>query len=270
MHVNVWWLEQVDLFEVIAPLPIRRQLLELAYRHFVVIFLRIAQLDACSRGFCELCLKRENFLCVIGSNCSWLAEQRQHFRDMIDILIAQFLGGFIRLCVVIAIRHAEPALNSLGDLARAVLGVLARCKIEQCVNADCVPMRDRFEQIIAIFDRVNAFEFVLQRLCAHCLDRFLVHSTGVVIADLLHFRRKSWIDTCIYSFFGNGVQRVVVPLDQLVETTPPRIFRRNLCPFDPPAVRIHEKIILRFHRSVHVLRVQRRRILLDLGCRLSA
>ena len=189
---------------------------------------------------------------------------------MIDILIAQFLGGFIRLCVVIAIRHAEPALNSLGDLARAVLGVLARRKIEQCVDADCVQMRDRFEQIIAIFDRVNAFEFVLQRLCAHCLDRFLVHSTGVVIADLLHFRRESWIDMCIYGFFGNDVQRVIVPLDQLVETTPSRVFRRNLCPFDPTTISIHKKIILRFHRRIHVLGVQWRRILLDLRWRLSA
>ena len=270
VHVNVWWLEQVDLFEVIAPLPIRRQLLELAYRHFVVIFLRIAQLDACSRGFCELCLKRENFLCVIGSSCSWLAEQRQHFRDMIDILIAQFLGGFIRLCVVIAIRHAEPALNSLGDLVRTVLGVLARRKIEKCIDADRVQTCDFFEQIIAIFDRVNVFELVLQGFCAHCLDRFLVHSTGVVIADLLHFRRESWIDMCIYGFFGNDVQRVIVPLDQLVETTPARIFRRNLCPFDPTAVRIHKKIILRFYRRIHVLWVQWRRILFDLAWRLSA
>ena len=131
-------------------------------------------------------------------------------------------------------------------------------------------VRDFFEQIVAIFDRINAFELVLQRFCAHCLDRFFVHSTRVVIANLLRFRRKSWIHMCIYGFFGNAVQRVIIPLDQLVETTPPRIFWWNLCPLDPTAVRIHEKIILRFDRRIHVLWVQRRRILLNLGWRLSA
>ena len=56
VHVNIARLQQIDALEIIAPIPVGRQILKVPQRHPVVILLRIAQLDLCSRGFGELCL----------------------------------------------------------------------------------------------------------------------------------------------------------------------------------------------------------------------
>ena len=47
--VDVARLGQLDLLEIIRPIPVRRERLQLGLRHLVVILLRIAQLDAGAR-----------------------------------------------------------------------------------------------------------------------------------------------------------------------------------------------------------------------------
>ena len=64
-----------------------------------------------------------------------LAEQRQHFRHVRDVLVAQFFRGVVLLRVVIAVRHSEPALVRLRDHHRAVLVVLAGGEAEERVDA---------------------------------------------------------------------------------------------------------------------------------------
>ena len=58
LHVHTGGLEDIDVLEITAPIPIGRQLLKLAHRHLVVVLLRIAQLHACARGLGKLRLER--------------------------------------------------------------------------------------------------------------------------------------------------------------------------------------------------------------------
>ncbi len=129
-------------------------------------------------------------------------------------------------------------------------------------------MRDFFQHILSIFHRVDLAQLVLQRLGPHGVDRLLVHSTRVVIADLLQFWRGLWIGLGLCRFFRDRVQRIVVPFDQLIETAPARIFRRNFRALDPTAIGVEKEIVRRLHRRVHVRRINRLRILL--GCLFAA
>jgi len=189
---------------------------------------------------------------------------------MIDILVAQLLRSIVRLRIIIAVRHAESALDAVGNHHRAVLVVLPGAEPEECAHAERVQMRDFFEHIVAIFHRVDALDLVGQRHGAHGFDRFLIHAAAVIIADLLRFRRGFWIGMRLRRFLRNLVQCVVVLLDQFVEAAPARIFRWNFRAFDPAAVCVHKKIVLRLDRRIHVLRINRRRIFLDLRLRLTS
>ena len=117
------------------------------------------------------------------------------------------------LCVVISVRHAEPALHRLRDIARAVLRVLTGSKIKEGIYADAVQVCDLGQRIPSIFDRVDSVELILQRLRSHRFDRCFVHSAGVIIAYFLCFRRELGIDLRLRGFFGNRVQRIVIALD---------------------------------------------------------
>ena len=66
MHVHVARLEQVDAVEVIAPIPVRRQVLQLAHADLVVIFDWVAQLYTRARCFRQFCFQRHDLLCLIG------------------------------------------------------------------------------------------------------------------------------------------------------------------------------------------------------------
>ena len=130
-------------------------------------------------------------------------------------------------------------------------------------------MRDFFKQIIAIFYCVDPFELILDRLDARGIDRFLIHATGIIVADFLNIRSGLWIDMTTRGFFRDLVQGVIVMLDELIKTAPARIFRRYLRVFDPTAIGVHKKVVLRFDGRIHVFGIERRRVFLDLGCRLS-
>jgi hypothetical protein len=77
-----------------------------------------------------------------------------------DVLLALLFHIGVLLCVVISIRHAESALHRLGDVVIAVLGVLARAKIEECIDADAVQMRDLLQHILSIFHCVDFLELL--------------------------------------------------------------------------------------------------------------
>src|SRR5438552_17282662 len=125
-------------------------------------------------------------------------------------------------------------------------------------------MRDFLEQISAVFNGVDALELFFERFGSHGLDCFLVHAAGVVIAHLLWFWRELWIDLRCRGLLRDRVQRVVVALDQFIERTPSGILRRDLGAVDPRTIGMGEYIIARLDRRIHVLRIDRRRTLLDL------
>ena len=138
MHVDVARHGQTDLFEVIAPVPIRRDLLEFIRRHLVVILLRIAQFDAGAGRLRQRSFERENLFRVGAGFFGGLAEQRQHLGHVRDIRVPQFFRSVVVLGVVIAVRHPEPALDRLRNLAGAVLVILPGTEIEERVYADRV------------------------------------------------------------------------------------------------------------------------------------
>src|SRR5712691_9883599 len=95
-------------------------------------------------------------------------------------------------------------------------------------------MCDFLEHIFSSLDAVDLSQLVLQRLRSHLLNRLLVHSAGVVVANFLQFRRNSTarpartrIGLCLGCLLGYFMERVVILFDQLIKTTPARIFRRN-------------------------------------------
>src|SRR6266403_771977 len=106
-------------------------------------------------------------------------------------------------------------------------------------------MPDLLQHILSSFHAVDLGQLVLQRLCPHRFDRFLVHATGVIIADLF---RIGLIALCFRRFLRDRVERVVVVLDQLIETAPARIFRRNFGALDPAAVGAEKKMVRWFER----------------------
>ena len=188
---------------------------------------------------------------------------------MRDVLLPLLFHVGILLRVVIAIGHTETALHCLCDVARTVLCVLAGAKIEKRIHADRVQVRNLREHILSIFDHLDFVELVLQWLGAHRFDRLFVHSAGVIVSDLLCFRCELRIDRGFRRLLGNDVQRVAVALDQLIESAPSGIFRRDLGAFDPRAVGIAEEIVTGLHGRIHVLRIERRLILCDLRLRPS-
>ena len=248
--------------------------MQLRLLHLVVILLRIAQLHTGAGRLGERRLHGDDLLRVLGGLRGRFASEREHFRHMLDVLVAQFFRSRVFLGVVIAVGQSQPALQSLRDHHRAVLRVLIGSEAEERANAQLVQVRDFLQDVFAILQRVDAFEFICERRHARCVHRFFVHPARIKIAHLLQIRLRRFLE----SRFGgdlrcdrrglleNLVQRVVIMLGQFVETSPARKLRWNRIPLYPAAIRVKVKIVLRFDGRIHVLRIERRRILFRLRC----
>ena len=121
--------------------------------------------------------------------------------------------------------------------------------------------RDFLQQIVSVLDRIDHLEFIIQRLSAERINRFLVHSAREKVTDLLRLRCYPRIEMHILRFLSDVVERVVVTFNQLVKAAPTRVFGRNLGALYPTAVRIHEEVVLRFDGRVHVRWIDGRRAL---------
>ena len=109
---------------------------------------------------------------------------------MRHVLFAQFFRGVVFLRIIIAVWHSQSILKRLTDDHRAVLVVLAGSKTEKRSDSEGVEVRDCFQHIVAILDRVDALEFLIERLSFRGVDGFLIHPARVIIGDLLDFGRK--------------------------------------------------------------------------------
>jgi hypothetical protein len=76
---------------------------------------------------------------------------------VLDVRGAFLFRVLITLDVIIAIRQTKAALYRLSNFPCAVLCVLARPKLEERVNADCMEMRNGLKKIGTVLDRVDAF-----------------------------------------------------------------------------------------------------------------
>ena len=278
-HIDVARLGQFDFLKIIRPIPIRRERLQLRLLHLVVIFLRIAHLDPRPGGFGQRGLESHDLLRMLRRLIGRLAEEREHFRHVLDVLVAEFFRSRVFLCVVIAVRQTEPALRGVGNHHRAVLRVLIGAEAEEPAHADRVQVRDFLKNVAAIFQRVDPFEFIGQRRNARAVHRFFIHSARVRVADLLQidFSRLLGIwfrgnFRCDYRrLLHDLVQRIVILLGQHIETAPARKLRRNRIAFYPAAIRVKIKIVLRLDGRIHVFRIEGQRVFFDrrrfVGCR---
>ena len=102
------------------------------------------------------------------------------------------------------------------------------------------------------------------------VDRLFIHPAGVVIAHLLHLRRKRRVGFRLGGLLGRHAQRFVILFDQGIEAAPARFFRWDGIVLQPGAIRVGVEIVLRLDRGIHVLQIERRRVFLDLGARLRS
>ena len=73
MYVDFPRLVQFDFLEILNPIPVGHELLQVRLRHLVVILLRIAQLHAGPGRFGEFRFERHDFFGVFGRLCRRLA-----------------------------------------------------------------------------------------------------------------------------------------------------------------------------------------------------
>ena len=128
--------------------------------------------------------------------------------------------------------------------------------------------RDRLRSFIALM-RLNSS---CERLCLGRVDRFFVHAARVEIADLLHFGspRSRFLDSvgCLarLSRRSRAARRCFFSINSL--KLPQREYSGGIgVVLEPAAIGVAVKIVARLDRRIHVLRVERRRILLDLRLR---
>ena len=113
---------------------------------------------------------------------------------MLDVLVAELFRGVVFLRIIIAVRHPESALVSLRDHHVAVLVVLAGGETEKRGHSHRVQMRDFFQHILAVLQRIDPLEIVLERFHVRRVDLLLIHSAGVEIAHLLQVRGRGFFD----------------------------------------------------------------------------
>ena len=268
--IDVARLGQFDLFEIIRPIQIRRERLQLRLLHLVIIFLRIAQCHPRARGLGQRHFHGHDFCRALRGQLGRVAEEREHFRHVLDVLVADFFRTRVFLCVIIAVGQSEPALESLRDHHRAVLRVLVRAETEERGHADGVQMRDLFQDIAAILQCVDPFEFIGKRRHTRAVYRFFIHPARVKVANLLQidlsrllgirFRGNFWRDR--RRLLHDLVQRVVILFGQHIEAAPTRELWRDRVVLYPAAVGIKIEIVLRLDGRIHIFRIERRRYLI--------
>ena len=154
--IDITRLDEFYLLEVIVPLPVRSESLEIGLLHFVVVLLRIAQLHARPRRLRQRRFDGEHFLRVLRRLILRLAEQREHLRHVLHVLVADLFRTGVVLRVVIPVGQRESALERLTDHHLAVLRVLVRAETEERRHPDRVQVRDLFQNVAALFHRIDS------------------------------------------------------------------------------------------------------------------
>ncbi len=174
-----------DHGEIAVPIDAGSQLRQLAPLELVVVLLGIAQFHQRARGFCQLGLEGHNRVGGSLGRCGGIARQFEHFRDMLHVGGADFLGVLSLAKVVVALRQPETALAEAGDHGGGVLVVDLHVEVETDVESLALHVGDDRNQVLTAGDYQDVAIPGSQRLQCFAFDRRLVHAGSIEIADAL-------------------------------------------------------------------------------------
>ena len=178
-----------------------------------------------------------------------VAGERQHFGDVLFVLLADLLGFVVRFGVVIAIRKAETALVRAANHLRTIFFVLRGAEIKERVDAQALQPRDFFLQFTGAPHGVNPRKFSVEGFGARGINLFFVHAAGVKVSDFPFIGCGGRLRIC-RRLFKNLVQLLAISFGQLVEAPPTRIRRGDGILGQPLAARIAEEVLARLARLV--------------------
>jgi len=125
------------------------------------------------------------------------AGELQHGLDVLAILRLRCFGVFVRAEVVVAVGHAEAALEKIGRVGRRVVEVGRDPEPQEAVREEVrgveridvgaeLAAGDARQRSLA-GQRVDGRKLAVERMQRFLLDRRLVHVRGVVVGDLAGF-----------------------------------------------------------------------------------
>ena len=174
--------------EVGVPGQPRRQLLQAGHVDRVVEFLHHAQRGAVTGEPGQFGLEGEDLVGVTRGVALVLAKKDEHAGHVGAVLLEQFLLLRVVAEVVVAVGHAQPALEVEGDVHVGVLEVGEGADAEERVDGVAVQLAGDGQQGLDVMDGGDRREERLQWRGAGLLDGLFVHAGSVEIADALTVR----------------------------------------------------------------------------------
>ena len=177
--------------------------------------------------------------------------QRQHFFH-VDLVLGARVGQLlvVRLQVVIAVGHAQAALDQVCHILGRILGVLVDADVERHAHAHELQLGQHGRQFRFVFDRGNFCQLGVQWRQAQLLQLWLVHEAAVKVPDTLRIGASSRLAG--RGFFDDRAQNRLRIVAQLSERAPARLVGRDFSFLDPLAVQVSKEIVLRAHAWVDV------------------
>ncbi len=170
-----------------------------------------------------------------------VAQQHKHFRDVLDVFLAQVNRLGVVLEIVVAIGQAQAALIHFGNHLARVLEVGVGVEAEQYIGALAMQPHDLARQPFLRLDGRDALEIVLQRLRTGLLDGPFIHAAGVVIADLLFVEAAA--RTVDRRLLENVAHNILAALRKFVEAPPGGTVGGNRILRHPLAARVGIKVV---------------------------
>ena len=238
------------------PVETGRAAAEVLPRPVIVSFLHVLRGFAARVRFRDAALELEDpggFRVGVGD-----AGEFQHRGDVLLVCRSDARHALRRVEVVLAVGHAEAALQQERRIAARVVQVLGHPEAEQVVRVEIGRVQhvhvcaqraaDQARETRRVGDRRDAVERGLERLEPLRLDSRLVHEARVVVADL------PGVGSCGSPRSGQLGDQVGRPLvRQLLERGARPVAApvgRDLRVFDPGPVRVAEEVVSRRDRGV--------------------
>ena len=155
-----------------------------------------------------------------------VSREREHFGDVLFILLADLLRFVVGLRVVIAVRQPEAALVRAANHLRTILLILRGTEVKERADAHALQTRDFRLKFPCAPNCVNPRNFRVERFGSRRIDLFFVHAARVKVPDFLLIRAGSRLGICRRPL-QNLVQQFAISFGKLVEASPTRVRGRH-------------------------------------------
>ena len=162
--------------KICVPIDRRRGRRELRDRHHMVAILRLAHFHARHFRFGELRFQRQDFFRIGARLRRIFAGQGEHLGNMVNILTTYDFEALVVAQVVIAVGQTELTGADRSDDHLAVLEVVLTRDAEQRRRAGVREVREFDDERVAVGDRIDAIERLLNRRDSGLIDGRFVHA----------------------------------------------------------------------------------------------